>query len=109
MENSNFHNQKNSDYIVRITEVNKDTGEETELMDDRFHTVCMLAEQADNETKMVEVMLNENLMGLASMIAASTKHRMAARLALDVLDSERKRASSVEDMLMDMISEGGLQ
>ena len=105
-----YEDRKNHKWRVTITEINE-SGEEKVVHDELHSSVCMLAEDAESENRMSEIMINENLAGLASMIAGSQKHRIAARIAIEMMDVERKKNFDMETLLMDMFqsAEGGIQ
>ena len=105
-----YNERRNHTFRVVITEIDED-GNEQELHNEVHRSVCMLGEDVENENRMCEIMVNENITGLASMIANSQKHRLAARLAVDVIEAERKKNFDMEDLLMDLFqsAEGGIQ
>lgn len=105
-----FNERMNHKWRVTITEIDE-SGEEKVVHNELHSSVCMLAEDAESENRMSEIMINENLSGLASMIAASQKHRIAARIAIEMMDVERKKNFDMETLLMDMFqsAEGGIQ
>ena len=64
--------------MYRVILKNEETGEE--LMNETYLKVLMLLETED-EMRCAEVVMNDNLIGMAEKIASSTKFRNAAKLA----------------------------
>lgn len=102
---------RNCVYHVVITQIDNETGEECVVDDDLFRNVCVLAEDANEESKMCEMVINQNVATLAALIASSHKFSLASRIANAMADEQNHRGSMMENLLMDMFasSEGGVQ
>ena len=103
---------ENKLYRVVITEINKDSGEEKELMDDQFTSIDMVADDAEVEGRMCEVMLNDNIHRAAVKLANAKKLNAAVRLAHIFMSMKDDHMADLEDMLAEAVSgetEGGIQ
>lgn len=104
--------KKNVYYRVVITEVNMDTGEEKQMMDDNFTAIDMVADDFEEKGRMCEVMLNDNIHNAAIKLANAHKLRSAVRLASAFMSMHDDSNSFLEGMLSDMLAsnaEGGVQ
>lgn len=97
-------------FIVSITEVNEETGETRELLNEdenKFKSVVLTGECKDEE-RCAEVLINTNLMQIAALIASGRKLSIAAKLAMVAMQAREERMSGIEDLLSSSI-EGGIQ
>ncbi|MCR5565995.1 MAG: hypothetical protein K6F61_04025 [Clostridiales bacterium] len=98
-------------YRITITDV---TDGEKEVATEELASICLVGSGLDG-TSMCEIVLNENIMGIAAMLHAGSKTRHAVRLATLVenmhKDDAREQANALEDMLTEMFNptEGGVQ
>jgi hypothetical protein len=96
-------------YKVVITD---ETDEGKEVVNEVMSGLCVVGERDD---RMCEIVLNENILGISSMLASGTKTKHAVRLAT-LIENMRKQdtaemATEFEDMLSDLMTgvEGGIQ
>ena len=104
--------RSNNTYRVLIYEIDCNTKEEKQIHDYEHSTVCMLADDAHDDNHMCEVMMNDNIHGLAEKIASSHKFSVAAKLAVFLMDLKNNKMSEFEDLLAEALSnevEGGIQ
>ena len=85
-----------------------ENGEEVERSNEIVRNINALAECYDDENHMMELVMNDNLVGIAAKIAGSKKFRPASKLASVMLDMDTERMAELEDTLSGLI-EGGIQ
>ena len=92
-------------YRVVITEIDPETKAETEVcVDELYKNVTLLADCADSKA-MTEVVLNDNLIGIAAKLAASDKANEAMKLAAVMTEIFSDRAGKAENGLLHEIME----
>ena len=79
------------------------------VADEIMKGLCLVGEDGK---RLCEIVLNENIVGIAAMLSSGSKTRHAVKFAtfMDNMHKEdlAEQASEMEDMLNDML-EGGLQ
>lgn len=86
-------------YRVTVTEVDPDTKAEKEVhLDEMYTGLTVVAECEDG--RMAEVMMHENLMGLACKLASGSKTKTAVRLAAVLMDIKKDDAENAETALL---------
>lgn len=97
-------------YIVRITEIDEETGETKELLDEEesnYKSIILSGECLDGE-RCSEILINTNLMKIASLLVSGRKLSIATRLAMVALRAKDEQSTGLEDLLSAEI-EGGAQ
>ena len=100
--------RKEKHYRVVITDLDKDEV----LSDEVVSGLCLVGEFDDH---LLEIVLNESILGIAAMLSAGSKTKPAMRVAT-IVDNMRnedlqEKAVEMEDALSEIFnrSEGGLQ
>lgn len=93
-------------YRVVITEVNVETGEEIEQLNDEYSGLTLMADNLDRESS-AEVIIHDTIMNIAAKMCSGVKIKHAVRLANLMLRMEQDKNEEMEDMLMSML--GGIQ
>ena len=89
-------------YRVTVTEVDPDTKAEKEVhLDEMYTGLTIVAECEDG--RMAEVLMHENLMGLACKLASGSKTATAVRLAAVLMDMKKTDAENAETALLRQI------
>ena len=100
-------------YKMIVTEINEETGEEKEISNEEFNGFTVLADCHDNPDRMCEMMIHENIAGLAGKLAEGKKTKHAVKLAALILEMQKaesdREVSAMESFLSDIISNGGIQ
>lgn len=106
VEQPNF-GQKDKTYRVIIideTDGGKEIGNET------MTGLCLVGERGD---KMCEIVLNENILGVASMLSCGSKTKHAVKLAsfVNTMRDEETMEENMGKMVSDIVSDikGGIQ
>jgi hypothetical protein len=87
-------------YRVVITEIDPETKAEKEVhVDELYENVTMIADCADGE-KMTEVVLNDNLIGIAKKLVSGDKVCEAMKLATVMTKILDDRAGKAENSLL---------
>lgn len=90
-------------YRVVAHEIDTETGEEREVLNDEYEGFTLYGDCGD---KFAEVMIHENVLGLASKLAQGSKSKIAVKLA-HVLDmTKASYMGDLEDELAGLI--GGM-
>ena len=86
-------------YRVTVTEVDPDTKAEKEVHLDEMYTGLTIVAECD-DGRMSEVLMHENLIGLACKLASGSKTKNAVRLAAVLMDMKKTDAENAENALM---------
>ncbi len=85
-------------YRVKVTEIDPETNEEKEVhLDDNYTGLTIVAECEDG--RMAEVLMHENLMGLACKLASGSRTKTAVRLATVMMDMKKTDAENAENAI----------
>lgn len=85
-------------YRVIATEIDTDTGEEREVLNDSYEGFVLYGDQ---DEKFHEVFVHETITGFASKLAQGSRGKVAAKLAGVMSEA---RATFMEDDLLDLIN-----
>lgn len=89
-------------YHVTVDKVDPETNEVVETyLDDTYKGLTIIAEDTDG--KMAEVIIHENILGIACKLAAGEKVSQAVRLANTLMDVKKMETESKEKALMRQI------
>ena len=97
-------------FIVSITEVDEETGETKELLDENensYKSIVLTGECLDG-VRCSEILIHTNLMKIASLLASGPRLSIATRLAMLALRAKDEQTTGLEDLLSAEI-EGGIQ
>ncbi len=86
-------------YHVVITEIDPDKAEKEVCVDELYKNVTLIADCADRES-MTEVVLNDNLIGIAAKLASGEKVKEAMQLATVLTKILGDRAGNAENSLL---------
>jgi hypothetical protein len=87
-------------YRVVITEIDPETKAEKEVhVDELYQNVTLIADCADRNA-MAEVVLNDNLIGIAAKLACGEKVKEAMKLAAVMTNILDDRAGKAENSLL---------
>ena len=91
-------------YKVRVVGIDPATGAEEEVLADDYAGFLLLADCGDG--RMAEVIIHENIMGMATKLAQGKKTRDAVRLANVLMQMKSDAADSIESALLHAIAGG---
>lgn len=87
-------------FRVVITEIDPETKAEKEVcLDELYENVTLIADCADRN-KLAEVVLNDNLIGIAAKLASCEKVKEAMKLAAAITQIIGDRAGKAENRLL---------
>ena len=90
-------------YRIVATEIDTDTNEEKEVLNDEYEGFTLYGDQGETFS---EVMMHENIIGLASKLAQGKKSVIAMRLARVLEMAKDSDISDMEDDLLNMLRGG---
>lgn len=96
-------------FIMSLMEVDRETGETRELLDEGergFSKLAIVGLDPEGE-HCCEMIFNTNILDIGAMIASSSKIRVAARIANIVNDLKKERISDFEEGLIEIIKDDG--
>ena len=85
-------------YKMTVVKVDQETNEEEVVLDDTYNGFTLSAICDDG--RMAEVVMNDNIMGMASRFAQGKNTRAAVRLASVLLAMKRDDAENAENDLL---------
>lgn len=92
-------------YRVVCTKIDED-GNEENVFDELYDGFTLLGTCMD-DGRMNEVVMHDNIANIAAKMASGEHTSIAARLACLMMDMDKKKASGLEDLLIDaMMSKG---
>ena len=91
-------------YKVRVVGVDPETGAEEQVLEDNYAGFLLLADCGDG--RMAEVIVHENIMGIATKLAQGKKTRDAVRLAHVFMEMKQDAADNAESALLNAIMGG---
>lgn len=87
-------------FRVVITEIDPETKAENEVyLDELYKNVTLIADCADRN-KIAEVVLNDNLIGIAAKLASGEKVKEAMKLAAIMMKIHDDKAGKAENSLL---------
>lgn len=90
-------------YHVLAVEFDEETGEEREVLNEEYNGFTLYGDCGE---KFSEVMIHENLMGLASKLSQANKARIAIKLAQVLMMAKESSMGDLEDDLLNAILGG---
>lgn len=95
----------NKRFKTVVISIDNETGEEKEELNAEYNGLVILGDKGEGFN---EIIMNLNILTMASMIASSGKMKMAAKLSNAVMSMRDDIMSGFEDQLSEMLK-GGLQ
>lgn len=90
-------------YHVIAVEFDEETGEEREVLNEEYNGFTLYGDCGE---KFSEVMIHENLMGLASKLSQGDKSRVAIKLAQALMLAKESFMGGMEDDLLNAMLGG---
>jgi len=85
-------------YRVKVVGIDPETGAEEQVLADDYAGFLLLADFGGG--RMAEVIINENIIGMATKLAQGKKTRDAVRLANVFIAMKQEAAEGIENALM---------
>lgn len=90
-------------YHVIAVEFDEETGEEREVLNDEYEGFALYGDCGE---RFAEVLIHENIMGLASKLAQGNKSRVAIKLAQVLMMAKESVMGDMEDDLLNAMLGG---
>lgn len=97
---------ENKVYKVKISSVDKETGNETVESNLTLKNVFLLGESVEDKKSFASVIMNTSLMTIAMMLASNEETQPVVKLANVMIGLVKDKSARVEDALLNAIMEG---